>query len=114
MNGTYQFLSDLEKKVYSWLTKRDIQFTTQEPMFGMAGELGSATVDFVIPERNLVLRVMGTYWHSTLEAKARDLFGKEQLIGRGYQVVDLQESDLEDIKIENTMQLALQGQESLR
>jgi len=113
MNG-YDFLSDLEKKVHNWLTRRKILFNTQEPMFGMAGELGSATVDFVIPERNLALRVMGGYYHSTLEAKARDLFGKEQLIGRGYQVVDLQESDLEDNKIENTLQLALQGQEILR
>jgi very-short-patch-repair endonuclease len=111
--NVYDFLSSLEKKVYDWLTKNNIPFGTQEPMFGVAGELGSAIVDFVIPDRILVLRVMGAYYHSTLESKARDEFGKEQLINRGYLVVDLLERNLTDDKIENTMKLALQGQEVL-
>ena len=113
MDNVYQFLSDLEKKVYNWLTKRNILFTTQEPMFGTAGELGSAVVDFIIGERNLVLRVMGSYYHSSIESKARDAFGKEQLINRGYQVVDLREEDLSDDRIEHTLELALEGQEAL-
>ena len=114
MDNIYAFLSELEKKVYNWLTKREIPFTTQEPMFGVAGELGSAVVDFVIEERNLVLRVMGSYYHSTIEAKARDEFGKEQLINRGYIVVDLREEDLSDERITRTLEMALEGQEALR
>ena len=110
----YQFLSDLEKKVFNWLTKREILFTTQEPMFGVAGELGSAIVDFVLTERNIVLRIMGSYYHSTIEAKARDEFGKEQLINRGYIVVDLREEDLSDERITRTLEMALEGQETLR
>ena len=86
----------------------------QETMFGYSGELGSATVDFVIPSRNLVLRCMGTYWHASIESQARDDFGKEQLINRGYEVVDLWEEDLSDEKIENTMKLALSGQEVIK
>lgn len=82
-------------------------------MFGIAGELGSATIDFVLGERNLVFRVMGGYYHSTLEAKARDEFGREQLINKGYIVVDLQEEDLSDDKINHTMELALEGVETL-
>jgi len=82
-------------------------------MFGYAGELGSATVDFIIPDRNLALRVMGGYYHSTLESKARDEFGKEQLINRGYIVVDLLEENLADDKIEHTMELAIEGVEAL-
>jgi len=112
--NTYNFLSALEKKVYNWLTRNNIPFTTQEPMFGIAGELGSAIVDFVIEERNLVLRVMGSYYHSTREAKARDEFGKERLINQGYIVVDLYEESLADDKLERTMRMALEGQESLR
>ena len=114
MDNIYLFLSELEKKVFSWLTKRNIPFTTQNKMFGEAGELGSATVDFIIQERNLALRVMGSYWHSTIEAKARDDFGKEQLINRGYIVVDLWEENLSDEKINSTLELALEGQEALR
>jgi len=114
VDNVYQFLSSLEKKVYNWLSKKEIPFTTQEPMFGIAGEAGSATVDFIIPDRNLALRVMGSYWHSSLEAKARDLFGKEQLINEGYIVVDLWEERLDDDKIDNTMELALEGIETIR
>lgn len=114
MDNVYTFLSDLEKKVYNWLSKREIPFTTQEPMFGYAGELGSAVVDFVLSERNIVLRTMGSYWHSSIESKARDEFGKEQLINKGYIVVDLQEEDLSDDKINHTLELALEGQETLR
>ena len=111
----YEFMSDLERRVYNWLTKHKIPFNTQETMFGYSGELGSATVDFVLPERNIVLRVMGGYYHSTLESQARDDFGKEQLINKGYQVVDLWEDDLATPeKLEATMRLALQGQETIK
>ena len=82
-------------------------------MFGIA-EAGSATIDFILTERNIVLRVMGSYWHSGLKAEARDDFGKEQLINRGYQVVDLWEERLDDDNIDNTMRLALEGIEVIR
>ena len=115
MGDAYDFLSSLEKKVYDWLTKNDILFSTQETMFGLASELGSAVVDFIIGDRNLALRIMGSYWHSGIESKARDEFGKEQLLNAGYQVVDLWEENLETPeKLETTMQLALKGQETLR
>ena len=112
MDETFQFLSSLEKKVYLWLTEHQIPFNSQQRMFGYA-EAGSATVDFLLPDRGLVLRCMGSYWHSSLEAKARDEFGKEQLINQGYIVVDLKEESLTDERIDNTMQAALRGEEVL-
>ena len=114
MSSEYAFLSDLEKKVYNWLTRNDIPFTTQQRMFGTAGEVGSAVIDFILGERNIALRIMGSYWHSTLEAKARDEFGKEQLVNQGYIVIDLWEERLDDDNIENTMRLALEGIEVFR
>jgi len=110
----YQFLSDLERKVWDWLVKNNIPFDTQQTMFGMQGDLGSATIDFIIIGRNLVLRVMGSYFHSGLESQARDEFGKERLMGKGYIVVDLLEANLSDERIDHTMRLALQGQEVLK
>jgi len=112
VDETFQFLSSLEKKIYLWLTEHQIAFISQQKMFGYA-EAGSATVDFVIPDRMLALRVMGSYFHSSLEAKARDEFGKEQLINQGYIVVDLKQEALTDERIENTMQAALRGEEVL-
>ena len=105
------FLSDLEQKVYIWLARKKVNFMTQEKMFGENRELGSATVDFIVPDRNLALRVMGSYYHSGFQAKARDLMGKERLIQTGYTVVDIWEESLADEKIDNTMNLALRGQE---
>ena len=110
----YTMMSELEKKVASWLSRNKISFDAQVPMFGASGELGSATVDFILRERNLIMRCMGSYWHSGAEAKARDLFGREQLVNKGYIVVDLQEEDLADDKITHTLRLALEGQEILK
>ena len=113
MDNVFQFLSSLEKKVYLWLTKYEIPFSTQQRMFGTAGELGSAVIDFVLIGRNIVLRVMGSFWHSGIESKARDEFGKEQLINQGFIVVDLHEESLSDDRIDNTMEAAIRGEEVL-
>ena len=110
----YQFLSTLEKKVWNWLAKNDIPFDTQQTMLAPARELGSAVVDFILPVSNIILRCMGSYWHSGLEAKARDEFSKERLLQMGYIVVDLWEENLQDDKIEKTMEMALRGEERFR
>ena len=109
----YQFLNNLEKIVYGWLIKHSILFTAQAPMFG-AGELGSATVDFILIERNIVLRCMGTFWHTGLEVNARDLLGREKLTEAGYTVVDVWEENLAPDRVNNTLELAIQGLEVIR
>ena len=108
----YFLLNNLERIVYNWLIKHSILFTAQAPMFG-AGELGSATVDFILTERNIVLRIMGGYWHSGLETNARDLLGREKLTEAGYTVVDVWEDDI-NRNLETTMKLAIAGQEMLK
>ena len=112
MDEAYKYLSTLEKKVYNWLTKNKVPFVTQQQMFGYR-EIGSATVDFILPLQNIALRCMGGYWHSGLEANARDELGKERLMNEGYIVVDLQEKDLSDTNIDRTMRMALRGEEVL-
>ena len=107
------FLNNLEKIVYGWLIKHSILFTAQAPMFGGIGELGSATVDFILTARNVAIRTMGGYWHSGLETNARDLLGREKLAEAGYTVVDVWEDDINH-NLETTMELALQGQEMLK
>lgn len=107
----YAMLSSLEKKVVDWLIKYNIPFASQVPMFGGSMELGGATADIVLVERNIILRVFGGYWHKTLEANARDELGKERLMAKGYIVVDLWEENLTDERIDHTMRLALRGEE---
>jgi len=107
------FLNNLEKIVYGWLIKHSILFTAQAPMFGGIGELGSATVDFILTARNVAIRTMGGYWHTGLETNARDLLGREKLAEAGYTVVDVWEDDINH-NLETTMELAIQGQEMLK
>ena len=110
----YFLLNNLERIVYNWLIKHSILFTAQAPMFGGAGELGSAIVDFILTERNIVLRCMGTFWHSGLETNARDLLGREKLTEAGYTVVDVWEENLAPDRVNNTLELAIQGLEVIR
>ena len=108
----YAFLNNLEKVVANWLMKRNVPFQTQTPMFGI-GELGAAIVDFVLIERNIVLRCMGTFWHTGLEVNARDLLGREKLTEAGYTVVDVWEDDI-NRNLDAVMELAISGQEMLK
>jgi hypothetical protein len=103
-------MSDLEAKVYMWLSKKGIPFDFQTQLIGLRGvrELGDALVDFLLPENNILLRVMGEYFHTGVNVEARDVVQKERLQGMGYMVIDLLESDLTD-RFEYTMQQAVQG-----
>ena len=113
--SVYLSLTEPERKVWDWLARHNINFDTQYriPELGMTGERGSAIVDFIIRERNLVIRVQGSYWHRTLEGKSRDNLSRERMTGAGYQVVDILPENLSVEKIDDTMKLALQGQEAL-
>ena len=108
----YFLLNNLERIVYHWLIKHSILFTAQAPMFG-AGELGSATVDFILTARNVAIRTMGGYWHTGLEVNARDLLGREKLTEAGYTVVDVWEDDINH-NLDAVMELAIAGQEMLK
>ena len=112
MDNIYQFLNNLERIVYNWLIKHSILFTAQAPMFWV-GELGSATVDFILTARNVAIRTMGGYWHIGLEVNARDLLGREKLTEAGYTVVDVWEDDI-NRNLEAVMESAIQGQEMLK
>ena len=110
--SVFPYLNNLEKIVYSWLAKHDIPFQAQKRMFGVM-ELGSATVDFILSNRQIALRCNGGYWHAGLTADARDRLGREKLIEAGYVVVDCWEDDLMR-RLDATMELAIQGQEMIK
>ena len=107
----YATLNNLERVVADWLLKNNIIFQTQTPMFGGSLEVGGATVDFILSERNIALRVMGGYWHRGLEMNARDILGKEKLTEAGYIVIDIWEKNLTPDKVNYTMSQAIIGQE---
>ena len=106
-----QPMSDLEALVYNFLVRRNIPFDFQTSLAGGFYSLGGAVVDFIIGD--LAWRVMGEYFHKGVEKTGSDIIQREQLVAIGYTVVDLLADDLEN-RLNETLTLALQGQEMLK
>ena len=82
-----------ERAVYGALTKLGIDFTTQVSMMGGRQERGGAVIDFQIPSLALIIRVVGTYWHSSSEAQSRDMLQKIALESSGWRVIDISDTN---------------------
>ena len=107
-------LSDLELIVYNWLTKRKIVFEYGVSVRGGVFEIGGAKIDFTLPERNIAIRVQGSYWHRGVVPEGKDALQREMLTAEGWTVVDIWGDDILDpTRLEQTMRLALQGREML-
>lgn len=78
---------------------------------------GGAVIDFWCPNRGLIIRVQGGYWHSRPERRELDLVQKSELYGqvidgkRVEQVVDLWERWLVGCSRKAAVLAALQGTE---
>jgi len=108
--STYETATDIERKVYDYLSQQGIPFIFQSQLIGGFGsDVGDATVDFMLVDRNVLLRVQGTYWHTGTELEAKDLLQKERLTALGYTVIDLWQEDLE-YNFDDTMRKALIGE----
>lgn len=105
--------TDIEMVVYNWLVKHKIVFTFQSSLRGGYFALGGAVVDFLLEPRRIALRCFGEYWHRGVVKSGQDILQKEMLGELGYTVVDLWSDDIEN-RLEETLQLALLGQEMLR
>jgi len=103
--------SDLELLVIGWLNRKGIDYDFQTSLMGGHYSLGGSVVDFTIGD--LAWRVMGEYFHKGVEKTGSDIIQREQLVAMGYTVVDLLADDLEN-RLNETLTLALQGQEMLK
>ena len=109
---TEQPMSDIETIVYNYLVRHKIPFQFATSLAGGFFELGGAVVDFLV-EPNLAWRVMGEYYHRGVTKEGSDLIQREMLEGLGYIVVNIWGDDIKD-RLEETMRLALQGEEMLK
>ena len=108
-----QLYTDIEKLVLQWLINHQINFQFQTSLSGGFYELGGSVVDFLLPDQRLAWRVHGEYWHRGVSVEGRDLIQKETLSAMGLTIVDLWGSDIQN-RLEETMRLALLGQEVLK
>ena len=106
----FDLMSDLERIVYIYLVEHSIEFTFQSQLIGGFGsQLGDAKVDCVIPDRNIVIRVQGEYWHTGVDIEAKDALQKERLSSLGYIVIDIWTQDIQNM-LQETMRKALVGE----
>lgn len=111
--GEQLVMSDIETIVYDYLVRRGIVFQFATSLRGGFYQLGGAVVDFLLPARMLAWRVMGEYWHRSVVKEGSDIIQKELLSELGYVTVDIWGDDIEN-RLEETMRLALRGEEVLR
>ncbi len=103
--------SDLEILVYYYLLTKGEVFEFQAQLIGGFGnETGDTKVDFTLPEKMILFRVQGDYFHTGADVEAKDYLQKDRLSAMGYTVIDLWGHDLQH-SFNETMTLAMQGQE---
>lgn len=92
-----------EATVHYELTERryvdGIHYSFQSSLFGGRLQLGGSVVDFLWLERPWAWRVMGEFWHQPWLRLGQGVGDEEQrlaLIGYGYEVTDLWESEILD------------------
>ena len=105
--------TDIELIVIRWLERHKIQFEAQSSLMGGFYALGGAVVDFIILAEMLAWRVQGEYYHKGVTKEGTDIIQKEILDGLGYTTVDIWGDDIKT-RADQTLRLALQGQEQLR
>ncbi len=108
-----EVMSDLERIVYNWLTRHNIQYDFQTSLRGGHYQLGGTVVDFLIRDRSLAWRVQGEYFHKGVTKEGSDLIQREMLAELGWIVVDLFADDITE-RTNETLTKALQGVEMLR
>ena len=79
--------TSIEIAIRNVLIGRNVPFIEQ-------AEIGRYRVDFLIPNKNIVIECDGEYWHSSPESKEKDRFRDVKLIAMGYSVIRLTGSDI--------------------
>lgn len=105
--------TDIELLVLAWLDRHKIEYQFQSSLRGGWYALGGAVVDIILRERRLAWRIFGEFWHRGVEKQGSDVLQREMLTELGWVVVDIFSDDIEN-RLEETLRLALMGQEVLR
>lgn len=84
-----------EMKVASILESLGVGFEFQHQVLGGPQEPGSARADFYIPDRSLIISVIGVYWHSDPARRAQDMMQKLALISQGIITIYITDEQIE-------------------
>ena len=90
-----------ERILYKELERRKVTFTFQSSMLGGRLQLGGMVADFILADYGAVIRVQGTFWHTGIEAEARDAYQKAIIENKGYDCWDAWDWEILDEDIMN-------------
>ena len=76
------------------LRKLNISFVFQKSFLGGRTTTGGLVADFYLPGYSMVISVLGTYWHSTPEVRAKDIVQKLALASDGIATIFILEVDI--------------------
>lgn len=86
----------VESKVARELNRRREEWQSQVANAGGRSRSGGMVLDFLLPGRNLVLRIQGSYWHGTPGSKWKDDAQSVLLRAQGYRIADLWEYEINE------------------
>ena len=82
-----------EYNIARTLDKMGLAYEFQTSFMGGRYIAGGAISDFYLPGYSLVITVLGTYWHSTPEVRAKDKLQSIALLSRGITTIGIDEAD---------------------
>lgn len=101
IEGTNPTRTIPERCVEAWLNKKEIYYMDQKRIYGLGVTFtrwGTVTVDFLVPrlegKTNVVLRIMGEYFHKDPGRAYKDDVQARRLRALDYWVVDLWAEDI--------------------
>ena len=82
-----------ELKIAQALDKLGIIYYFQMEYFGGRMVKGGFLPDFILPTYNISISVIGKYWHSTSDVRAKDRIQSISLMGAGIETIWIDEED---------------------
>jgi len=76
------------------LDKLRVSYQFQKSFLGGRTTTGGLVADFYLPGYSMVISILGTYWHSTPEVRARDIVQKLALANDGTATIFILEVDI--------------------
>lgn len=83
-----------EYKVSIELNRLQINYTFQKSFLGGRTVRGGLVSDFYLPSYSMIISVLGTYWHSSPQVRARDLLQRISILSQGIMTIFIREADV--------------------
>ena len=82
-----------ERLVGRELDRLGISYQFQQSFLGGRTQSGGVVADYYLPGYSMILSILGTYWHSSPQVRAKDLLQRIAVLSQGIQTIFIREAD---------------------